>query len=30
MPRLDIPYEQLPSAVKDNLTSEQWRRRSAT
>ena len=25
MPIVDIPYEQLPDPVKDNLTEEQWR-----
>ena len=24
MPKLDIPYEQLPQLVKDNLSPEQW------
>jgi hypothetical protein len=24
MPRIDIPYEQLPDVVKDNLSPEQW------
>ena len=24
MPIIDIPYEQLPNEVKDNLTPEQW------
>ena len=26
MPKLDIPYEQLPQLVKDNLSPEQWER----
>ena len=25
MPHVDIPYEQLPDPVKDNLTEAQWR-----
>ncbi|MGE5335452.1 MAG: hypothetical protein ACM3N4_12175 [Nitrososphaerota archaeon] len=25
MPQVDIPYEQLPDVVKDNLSEEQWR-----
>lgn len=25
MPFVDIPYEELPRAVKDNLSEEQWR-----
>lgn len=24
MPRVDIPYEDLPDVVKDNLTEAQW------
>jgi hypothetical protein len=24
MPRTDIPYEQLPQRVKDNLSADQW------
>jgi hypothetical protein len=26
MPIVDIDYEQLPSAIKDNLSPDQWRR----
>lgn len=25
MPHADIPYEQLPDVIKDNLSHEQWR-----
>ncbi len=25
MPYIDIPFEELPDVVKDNLTEEQWR-----
>ena len=24
MPKVDIPYEQLPQLVKDNISAEQW------
>jgi hypothetical protein len=25
MPMIDIPYDELPQLLKDNLTAEQWR-----